>query len=238
MKLKLECEQEDCAVTQEPASTDQGEASDYASSPSNPAERREMVVRMAIELASAGEPKVTAEEIMLALDEASVTLGIARPTTMIGAVLSAHDDFERVGKGEFRYTGENATDDAVASDGIEVDVQKLAGQIGNTGNVYVLPADGGQAVTQARGWLSKRSDHAELVGVAAGQVAQVWLYRGPDTRPKYVERFRYAEPEHCGIPGVDTATGKDRSIVETEWLRFEDYATFGQREDTAVHGDG
>lgn len=67
--------------------------------------RRDTVQEKALELARGGKRSITAEDVLDALDKEGVTFDVARPATMVGAVLRAMPEFERVGRNEFRYRG-------------------------------------------------------------------------------------------------------------------------------------
>jgi len=69
------------------------------------ARRREVVLAKALELARAGRTELTAEDVLSALDADGVAFGVARPATMVGAVLRAAPEFERTGRNVFRFRG-------------------------------------------------------------------------------------------------------------------------------------
>jgi len=67
------------------------------------ARRRETIRAKALELARGGRKEITAEDVLSALKADGVTFGLARPATMVGAVLRASDEFDRIGRNVFRY---------------------------------------------------------------------------------------------------------------------------------------
>lgn len=69
------------------------------------ADRKRVVQQKAIQLGKGGRRSLTAEEILKALSDDGVTFDVARPATMVGAVLRAMNEFERTGRNAFRYRG-------------------------------------------------------------------------------------------------------------------------------------
>jgi hypothetical protein len=69
------------------------------------AERREAVQKKALALAKGGRGPITAESVLKAMAADGVKFDVARPATMVGAVLRAMPEFERTGKNQFRYKG-------------------------------------------------------------------------------------------------------------------------------------
>ena len=69
------------------------------------AQRREAVLAKALELARAGRSELTAEDVLSAFEADGVTFDVARPATMVGAVLRAAAEFERTGRNVFRFRG-------------------------------------------------------------------------------------------------------------------------------------
>ena len=65
-------------------------------------ERRAAVREAALKLGQSGRLQVKAEDILRVLGEGAFA-GVARPATVVGAVLRAMPEFERVGKNEFMY---------------------------------------------------------------------------------------------------------------------------------------
>jgi hypothetical protein len=69
------------------------------------ASRKRTVAQKAIQLAKGGRKSLTAEDVLKALDADGVKLGMARPATMVGAVLRNMSEFERTGRNTFKYRG-------------------------------------------------------------------------------------------------------------------------------------
>ncbi len=69
-------------------------------------ERRAAVRECALNLAQSGQSVVSADDVLQALSDDGVTFDVARPATMVGAVLRSMSEFDRVGKNEFRYKAE------------------------------------------------------------------------------------------------------------------------------------
>ena len=69
------------------------------------AARKTKVQAKALELGKRRKSELSAQEIIDALTKDGVDLGIARPGTMVGAVLRSMPEFERTGNNVFKYTG-------------------------------------------------------------------------------------------------------------------------------------
>jgi hypothetical protein len=68
-------------------------------------ERRRLVQQKAFQLGKGGRRAVTAEDVLKALAADGVTFEVARPATMVGAVLRSMPEFERTGRNTFKYKG-------------------------------------------------------------------------------------------------------------------------------------
>jgi len=71
-----------------------------------PKERRELVITTALEIVKTGKAEITGSDVIDALHRKGVSLGVARPSSTIGTVLSAMKQFKRVEANRFRYIGE------------------------------------------------------------------------------------------------------------------------------------
>ena len=69
------------------------------------AERKRAVQQKAIQLGRGGRRSLTAADVIKALEVDGVTFNIARPATMVGAVLRFMKEFERTGRNTFKYRG-------------------------------------------------------------------------------------------------------------------------------------
>lgn len=69
------------------------------------AERKAIVQRKALELGKRSSNGITASDVISALEADRTDLGVARPGTMVGAVLRSMREFERTGHNQFKYTG-------------------------------------------------------------------------------------------------------------------------------------
>jgi hypothetical protein len=69
------------------------------------AERKAAVQARAIELGRRRKTDISAQDVIDALESAGVNLDVARPGTMIGAVLRSMPEFTRTGHNKFRYSG-------------------------------------------------------------------------------------------------------------------------------------
>ena len=69
------------------------------------ARRRVAIHAKALELARAGRTELAAEDVLSALDADGLAFDVSRPATMVGAVLRACPEFERVGRNIFRFRG-------------------------------------------------------------------------------------------------------------------------------------
>ena len=67
--------------------------------------RRQAVLDAASKLVKSGKKTTTAEEVLAALKKSGATPEVARPLTMIGAVLRRSQSWKRVGKNKFEYRG-------------------------------------------------------------------------------------------------------------------------------------
>ena len=65
--------------------------------------RRRVVLAKALDLVKAGRPEVAAQDVLRSLNAEGVTFDVARPGTMVGAVLRAAPEFERIGRNVFRF---------------------------------------------------------------------------------------------------------------------------------------
>ena len=68
-------------------------------------ERKAIVQKKAIEMAKRRKTALVAQDVIDALQSDNVDLGVARPGTMVGAVLRSMPEFERTGHNEFKYVG-------------------------------------------------------------------------------------------------------------------------------------
>jgi hypothetical protein len=66
-------------------------------------DRKRLVQQKAVQLGKGGRRSITAEEILKALHDDGVKFDVARPATMVGAVLRAMKEFERTGRNTFKY---------------------------------------------------------------------------------------------------------------------------------------
>lgn len=70
------------------------------------AEARKSKVQMkAIELGKKRKKEISAQDVIDALNADGTSLGVARPGTMVGAVLRSMTEFERTGSNTFKYKG-------------------------------------------------------------------------------------------------------------------------------------
>ncbi len=69
------------------------------------AARKAKVQAKAIELGKRRKKEIGAQDIIDALNSDGVNLGVARPGTMVGAVLRSMPEFERTGSNQFKYVG-------------------------------------------------------------------------------------------------------------------------------------
>ena len=67
--------------------------------------RRAAILAKALELAGAGCTELTAEDVLSALDSDGAAFDVSRPATMVGAVLRASPEFDRIGRNVFRFRG-------------------------------------------------------------------------------------------------------------------------------------
>jgi hypothetical protein len=68
-------------------------------------ERKAIVQKKAITMGKSRKTALVAQDIIDALKKDGVDLGVARPGTMVGAVLRSMTEFERTGHNEFKYLG-------------------------------------------------------------------------------------------------------------------------------------
>jgi hypothetical protein len=85
-------------------------------------ERKELVKTTALEVVKTGKMEITGTDVLDALQRKGISLGVARPTSMIGTVLSALKQFNRVEANRFRYIGdkESSTDKEPEKTGVGV----------------------------------------------------------------------------------------------------------------------
>lgn len=76
-----------------------------SSSRAGAAARKNRVQEKALELGKRRKTNITAQDIIESLQSEGVNLDVARPGTMVGAVLRSMPEFERIGSNEFKYTG-------------------------------------------------------------------------------------------------------------------------------------
>lgn len=69
------------------------------------AARKAKVQEKAIELGKRRKKEISAQDVVDSLNSDGVDLGVARPGTMIGAVLRSMPEFERTGSNQFKYVG-------------------------------------------------------------------------------------------------------------------------------------
>lgn len=74
-----------------------------SSSRAGAAERKAVVQRKALELGRGRRTAISAQDVIDALAADGVELDVARPGTMVGAVLRSMPEFERTGHNEFQY---------------------------------------------------------------------------------------------------------------------------------------
>ena len=67
--------------------------------------RREAVQKAALGIANRKGAVVSAEDVLKAMSKAGSSANVARPATMVGAVLRSMPQFERTGKNEFKFNG-------------------------------------------------------------------------------------------------------------------------------------
>jgi hypothetical protein len=72
---------------------------------SGAAARKSKVQAKALELGKKRKTEINAQDVIDALTADGVNLGVARPGTMIGAVLRSMPEFERTGANQFKYKG-------------------------------------------------------------------------------------------------------------------------------------
>jgi hypothetical protein len=65
--------------------------------------RKSMVQKKAVELGKQRKREISAQDVIAALAVDGVSLGVARPGTMVGAVLRAMPEFERTGSNQFKF---------------------------------------------------------------------------------------------------------------------------------------
>ena len=82
----------------------QGAASNTANR-EDAAARRESVQKAALKMGRSRKTRLTAENILDGLRKNGIEFDMARPGTMVGAVLRSMPQFERVGKNQFKYVG-------------------------------------------------------------------------------------------------------------------------------------
>lgn len=69
------------------------------------ASRKAKVQAKAIELGKRRKTDISAQDVIDALNSEGASLGVARPGTMVGAVLRSMAEFERTGSNRFKYKG-------------------------------------------------------------------------------------------------------------------------------------
>ena len=69
------------------------------------ADRKRLVQQKALQIGKTARKPITAEDVLKALDSDGASLGMARPATMVGAILRSMSEFERTGKNTFKYKG-------------------------------------------------------------------------------------------------------------------------------------
>ena len=74
-------------------------------------ERKDFVRTTALEVVKTGKTEISGTDVLDALQRKGISLDVARPTSMIGTVLSAMKQFERVEMNRFRYIGESEGSD-------------------------------------------------------------------------------------------------------------------------------
>ncbi|MSQ35192.1 MAG: hypothetical protein EXR57_05185 [Dehalococcoidia bacterium] len=72
---------------------------------SGAADRKRLVQQKALQLGKGARKSLTAEDVLKAFDADGVSLGMARPATMVGAILRSMPEFKRTGKNTFTYHG-------------------------------------------------------------------------------------------------------------------------------------
>ncbi len=76
-----------------------------SSSRAGAAARKAKVQAKALELGKKRKTDLSAQDVIDALNSDGTNLGVARPGTMVGAVLRSMPEFERTGSNKFKYTG-------------------------------------------------------------------------------------------------------------------------------------
>ena len=74
-----------------------------ATSRAGAAERKAVVQKKALEIGRRRKTALSAQDVIDALNAEGVVLDVARPGTMVGAVLRSMPEFERTGQNEFTY---------------------------------------------------------------------------------------------------------------------------------------
>ncbi len=69
------------------------------------AARKSKVQAKALELGKRRKSDISAQDVIDALEADNVNLGVARPGTMVGAVLRSMSEFTRTGSNKFKYKG-------------------------------------------------------------------------------------------------------------------------------------
>jgi hypothetical protein len=72
---------------------------------SRAAARKSKVQAKVLELGKRGKSDISAQDVIDALTADGQDLGVARPGTMVGAVLRSMPEFQRIGPNKFRYIG-------------------------------------------------------------------------------------------------------------------------------------
>ena len=67
--------------------------------------RKAKVQAKALELGKRRKSGIAAQDVIDALNKEGASLGVARPGTMVGAVLRSMPEFERIGSNQFKYKG-------------------------------------------------------------------------------------------------------------------------------------
>ncbi len=76
-----------------------------SSSRAGAAARKAKVQAKALELGKRRKSNISAQDVIEALTKDGASLGVARPGTMVGAVLRSMPEFERTGSNTFKYKG-------------------------------------------------------------------------------------------------------------------------------------
>ncbi len=67
--------------------------------------RKQAIQQKALHMAKGGRRTISAADVLASLKADGASFGMARPATMVGAVLRSMKEFERTGRNSFRYKG-------------------------------------------------------------------------------------------------------------------------------------